>query len=216
MALLVDLAPETIANIISFLDIYNLLLFEQVCSCHFRSCPRATDGPKTSRYLRSVALSRPVWDIQVANLDHTCSPNLHPSVKLEELSAQQLRRIVIEAVQIRDSWTKGLSPSAHLELKQTIVRNTDEDEQVRLPIRPLFFPGGRFLAISNNHMWIRVIDLHDGGRLVWAYDLASDFRHDHEDEAIKPSSYDVGMLEDGPLVVAYSVSLGENDDRIYE
>ena len=159
-----------------------------------------------------------MWDIQVANLDHTCSPNLHPSVKLEELSAQQLRRIVIEAVQIRDSWTKGLSPSAHLELKQTIVRNTDEDEQVRLPIRPLFFPGGRFLAISNNHMWIRVIDLHDGGRLVWAYDFASDFQNDHpnEDVYLCPCSYDAGMLGDGTLVVAFCMSVTESVDMTHE
>ena len=212
MAFLVDLAPETVMNIIRFLDIYDLLRFEQVCGCRFRPCFRATDGSKTSRYLRSAALSRSVWDFQVANLDHTCSPNLPPSVKLEELSAEQLRRIAIEAVQIRDSWTKGPSPSVHLEQKQTIVRNPAASVLSLLP--PKFFPGGRFLAVWDGSERLRVVDLHDAGRLVCAYDLASDLRHDHEGEFIDPCTYDVGMLEDGNLVVAYSVIL-ENDNTIY-
>ena len=212
MALLVDLAPETIVNIIRFLDIYALLQLEQVCSCYFRCCFRASDGSKTSRYLRSVALSRSVWDIQVANLDHACTPNLPPSTNIEELSAERLRRIAIEAVQIRDSWTKGPSPSVHLEQKQTIVRNPAAN--VVLPLPPKFFPGGRFLAVWDSRERLRVIDLHDGGRLVWDYDFTSDLRHDHEDQDIEPYTYDVGMLEDGTLVVAYSITL-DNDDTYY-
>ena len=212
MAFLLDLAPETIVNIIRFLDIYSLLQFEQVRSCYCRYCLRAADSSKTSKYLRSVTLSRPVWDTQVANLDHTCAPNLPPSTNIEKLSAEQLRRIVIEAVQIRDSWTKGPSPSVHLEKKQIIVRNPAASVSPILP--PSFFPGGRFLAVWDSRR-LRVVDLHDGGRLVWAYDLASDVQHD-QNETIEPRCYGVGMLEDGTLVVAHCVSATENDGTYCE
>ena len=216
MTSLINLAPEIIVNIIRFLDIYDLLQFEQVCSCCFRYCLRAADGSKTNRYLRSVALSRPVWDAQVTNLDHSCVPNLPPSTNIAELSTEQLRRIVIDAVQIRDSWTKGPSPSVRLERKQTIIRNPDASAPPPLP--PKFFPGGRFLAMWDDLMQLRVIDLHDGGRLVWAYDFASDFQNDHpnEDVYLCPCSYDAGMLGDGTLVVAFCMSVTESVDMTHE
>ena len=139
----------------------------------------------------------------MANLDYTCSPNLPPSANIAELSAEQLRRVAIEAVQIRDSWTKGPSPSIHLELKQTIVRNPAASVPSLLPHR--FFPGGRFLAALDSFRRLRVIDLHDGGRLVWGHDLDSDVPYELIDpvDSDLGYDYDVGVLEDGTLIVAY-------------
>ena len=98
-----------------------------------------------------------MWDIQVANLDITCAPNIPPCAKIEDYSAEQLRRIVVEAVRVRDSWTKGPSPSVRLERKQTITLKPAISKGSRLS--PKFFPGGRFLVIVDGLTQLRVIDL---------------------------------------------------------
>ena len=148
-----------------------------------------------------------MWDIQVTNLDHTCPPSLPPYAKIEEYSAEQLRRIAIEAVRIRDSWTKGPSPSVRLEQKQTIARNPTASEEPPQP--PKFFPGGRFLAFFDSRMLLQIIDLHDAGRLALTYYLLSEHRPDRDEDVVL-YSYDVGMLEDGTLVLAYDAMVREN------
>ena len=146
----------------------------------------------------------------MANLDHACTPNLPPSTNIEELSTEQLRRIAIEAVQIRDSWTKGPSPSVHLEQTQTIALSPAANEEYHPIVPPKLSPGGRFLAVFDSFWRLRVIDLLDRGRLVWTYDLHGDV----QDEIPVGYDYDLGMLEDGTLVVAYKV-LWREDETIH-
>ena len=157
-------------------------------------------------------MSRPVWYIQVVNLDHSCSPNLPPSANIKEYSAEQLRRIAIEAVRIRNSWTSCRSRSSCLERKDTILRNPTASEESSLP--PKLFPGGRFLVVLDSRTQLRVIDLHDSGRAVWVYDISSD----SVSEPVRGAmfyAYDVCMLEDGSLVLAYHALIGEVDG-LYE
>ena len=58
-------------------------------------------------------------------------------------------------------------------------------------------------------MLLQIIDLHDAGRLAWTYNLLSEHRPDRDEDVVL-YSYDVGMLEDGTLVLAYHAMVREN------
>ena len=158
---------------------------------------------QTCKDLRIVALSRPVWFIQVALLGPSCRPNLPPDAELKYYNAEQLRHIAIEAIRTRDLWIGG--PYPFLSRKQ-VIRDVEMPRYHR--VRPSFSPDGRFLfALDSAQIRLEAFDLQNEGRSVWTHDIQNDTLFQATERVRGATAFSVGINEDGSLVLGYAATL---------
>ena len=91
---------------------------------------------------------RQIWYNLLRRLPVSQTPDLPPHVRLESISTEDLRLLVIRAVRSYRNWLRGPKLRATREYQIRITRNNESETYER--VDPRLLPGGQYLVINNS------------------------------------------------------------------
>ena len=130
-----------------------------------------------------------------------------PHADILQYTAEELRRVVIDAARACEAWTKGPTPSVSPKLSQSFPYGLLELNRLSQP--PRFSPGGRFLAYMENEHQLRLVDLRNDGCVRWVHDIREDCISPEVVQALM-ISYEICVTKSGSLLLAYISRMEHN------
>lgn len=163
-----------------------------------------TSSTQTCRASHSVVKSRYLWLDLLHGLDQAQAPNLPLHADLDALTCDEIRKLVVKAIQgylkIKNERLCSLNNEVYVELfdipgNKSLTAKGSPDlfphsnrDNVRL------LPGGTHLIVQWSHGYIQIVDIATHGA-IWTY--PNDITPDDCQDDLLVSSYNLDAREDG-------------------
>lgn len=135
---------------------------------------------QTCRRFRDLASTKQIWLFYLRRLDQAHAPNLPYHVDVYSLTGDELRTMVIKAVQAHDNWRNGTfgqnTQSRNLDIKPPVARISQSIPRIGFSgdygsfssPKITLFPGGGYLLLQWTHGFVQLVDI-EAQKATWTY-----------------------------------------------